>query len=939
MERVLSAVFNRPYVGGWDHSDVRDDDDNDDSDGDVDGFRGAAPGDRALDAEALRLRRTADSADGMGALAREFGGGVHQHHHGHGAGHRKLHVPTLSPIGDHDRERGHSGSTSDLSDAPSGGGGSDSDIGTGARSAGIAAATSSAAAGKKGYLYPFRSVDDALRWLQSKRWPTPRDVRAAEAAAQAQHEALVAKKPGSGASGGATSLPRRLPASSSASAAAPRSPSRSPQLSPALSGGRVSPREGTSGADLPVESDAFHTVHGSTRRPAPATLMATGDLEDVVLRGRYRRPRLTSVDSADGADADAVGAAAEAPVIAPDAQSDALDELAMSLRPFESARQARVWLRMHRDSMVAAHAGRLSESTHSRGRPSARSRGTGAGNASNAGRGRAGSSSISPSPSPTSPRGHGAGVSSTPESSPDYEPGGGRHGGSSRHGHPGHSVGQSGSYAALAASPLDQRASPASRRDLPVSPSLNPVPVAHGGRGGRGPAATVPKLRFPQAIVATSGGGGAVAGAKPPLRAHHGGHIAGLRSTAVAGAAGRDTEDLDSDANLPGGLLRSLKVAPEFGPWHALDKGARGFMYAYGLKAGLGAVMALFRANRLRGLAKAAASVKAIRFGLFFGALIGSHSLLRYFFFHLRGRDGRINGALAGALSGLSILLDHPAERGGMALYSLVRACYVVVHTWMRYGYVQRVPKASYALFALANVPIMYAAMLQPDLLNRGYYKWILNIGAMQHESLGVMREPYLDPTLQWRPCGPPWHEGRCLTAHTLEVPSRMVACGKMYLPVHALPLLLFRWRTLTKEPLSFATSVGTGTLKSAAFLSGYIWCLKTAVCLFRNVRGVDSWWHPAAGALATFAPLHFEKESRVSELMLYCIPHSLRVVWGALEQRGLVRNWGALGPVVIFCMASALVMSTERRDWKPTYARMLSFMFGREEDGVMDRW
>lgn len=194
----------------------------------------------------------------------------------------------------------------------------------------------------------------------------------------------------------------------------------------------------------------------------------------------------------------------------------------------------------------------------------------------------------------------------------------------------------------------------------------------------------------------------------------------------------------------------------------------------------------------------------------------------------------------------------------------------------------------------------------------------MLNIANMSHEGIGVMREPYENPELPFRQCGAPWHEGRCFTAHTSQIPTFLALCAKLYTPVHALPVVVFRGKNLLKDPVGNLTHVASGIAKSSGFLTGYIWLLKTTVCFLRNARGQDSWWHAPVGGLLTFLPLQLEHPKRVSELMLYCAPHAIRVVWGKLRAQGHVKDWRHAN-LAMFMTAAALCLSAERCDYKPT--------------------
>jgi hypothetical protein len=60
----------------------------------------------------------------------------------------------------------------------------------------------------------------------------------------------------------------------------------------------------------------------------------------------------------------------------------------------------------------------------------------------------------------------------------------------------------------------------------------------------------------------------------------------------------------------------------------------------------------------------------------------------------------------------------------------------------------------------------------------------------------------------------------------------------QVYLPVHALPLLLFRFKKVVADPLSFVGGTAQATLLSAAFLTMYGNAVKAAICGCRNLRG-----------------------------------------------------------------------------------------------------
>lgn len=111
---------------------------------------------------------------------------------------------------------------------------------------------------------------------------------------------------------------------------------------------------------------------------------------------------------------------------------------------------------------------------------------------------------------------------------------------------------------------------------------------------------------------------------------------------------------------------------------------------------------------------------------MFLAALIGGSTGMRCLLIWLRGRDDRVNAAIAGAVGGLASLLDAPARRQGVALYLLVRSVYALLHALMRRRFIVRAPHMATTLFAAANAFIMYAFIQEPHLLDRSYYNWML---------------------------------------------------------------------------------------------------------------------------------------------------------------------------------------------------------------------
>ena len=63
-----------------------------------------------------------------------------------------------------------------------------------------------------------------------------------------------------------------------------------------------------------------------------------------------------------------------------------------------------------------------------------------------------------------------------------------------------------------------------------------------------------------------------------------------------------------------------------------------------------------------------------------------------------------------------------------------------------------------------------------------------------------------------------------------------IVRAWKMYLPVHALPILIFKFKQLRKTPGKVLKRLVKDTVYSCLWLATYIACYRYFFCLFKNV-------------------------------------------------------------------------------------------------------
>ncbi|CAI5726075.1 unnamed protein product [Peronospora effusa] len=372
----------------------------------------------------------------------------------------------------------------------------------------------------------------------------------------------------------------------------------------------------------------------------------------------------------------------------------------------------------------------------------------------------------------------------------------------------------------------------------------------------------------------------------------------------------------------------------------ACQAAVRAFILAYGSKAFTAVLLASRKWSSLEyGYADAARLLlrgDTLRFGAFSGSLVGIFRLTELTTRAARGgtRDAA-NLAIAGAVAGLALLLDSPSRRSTISLYIFVRMLDVVCRHFVSIGVLPTWRYSSEVLFAMSNAAIMYAFVVDPSLLPKGYYQWICRIGSVNHHGLEyTIRQRMrgqLDVygnSLPFRRCQPHYHMESCVAHAIKEWINGLGRSMQIYFPVHFLPAMFFRFQQLQGAPVSTIARISYAALCSSAFLTSYQTVAKLVVCMARNAFRRDYATTSLAAGVATGGALLFEHTKRRFELMLYCFPRALDIVWQLLKRRGILR-YVKHSEVALFCLSMSLIMSSPARYFKPTYLRILRFIFG----------
>ncbi|KAI9906903.1 hypothetical protein PsorP6_004160 [Peronosclerospora sorghi] len=376
----------------------------------------------------------------------------------------------------------------------------------------------------------------------------------------------------------------------------------------------------------------------------------------------------------------------------------------------------------------------------------------------------------------------------------------------------------------------------------------------------------------------------------------------------------------------------------------------RAFVLAYGAKAFTAVLLASRKWSSLEyGYADAARLLlreDTLRFGAFLGSLVGIFRVTELAIRAARGgQKDAVNLAIAGAVSGLAMLLDSPSRRSTISLYIFVRMLDVVCRHMMSTGVFPTWRYSSETLFGISNAAIMYAFVVDPSLLPKGYYQWICRIGAVTHHGLEyTVRQRMrgqLDAcgnSLSFRLCQPHYHMESCVTHAIKEWINGLGRSIQIYLPVHFLPAMFFRFQYIHQSPATAFARISYAALCSSAFLTSYQTVAKLVICAARNafhrdyaVASLAAGWYKCCLVMKQIAAggaLFFEHTKRRFELMLYCLPRALDIVWQLLKRRGIVR-YVKHSEVALFCLSMSLIMSSPARYFKPTYRQILRFIFG----------
>ncbi|KAI1303392.1 hypothetical protein EDD11_005355 [Mortierella claussenii] len=405
---------------------------------------------------------------------------------------------------------------------------------------------------------------------------------------------------------------------------------------------------------------------------------------------------------------------------------------------------------------------------------------------------------------------------------------------------------------------------------------------------------------------------------------------------------------------------------------HAVLGAIRSGGVSYGMKAMVNLCLGMLKVMKGKGsfvqiFKESFFGVDAVRFGSFFGAFSFLWKLINNGLKLYRGKDDRVNGAIAGAIAGLAILIESHERRVTFAQQMLIRAGQGVYNAGKHRG-VFSFRHGDALLFAVACGQVMYAYTMQPESIPPEYLKFMVNTARVPTEALAFNRArvrgfPVDVSQVQalvkrYKPTPKALATASQLTEYTDIIPcavlhpsydsctvnnaERFVQVTKNILPVYAalnfVPLLVLRMKRLLANPLNVLSRTSFNTLRSSVFLAVFVVVYQSQICGHRNLvkngwmKSNSKYLYWLFGVTCSGSAIMVEQESRRAELAMYVLPKAAESLYKILYQKNWikgVKHW----EVMMFSFAMSLIMSfyqQEEQVLSPFVTKLIYHILGR---------
>ncbi|KAG0238773.1 hypothetical protein BGW42_002639 [Actinomortierella wolfii] len=405
---------------------------------------------------------------------------------------------------------------------------------------------------------------------------------------------------------------------------------------------------------------------------------------------------------------------------------------------------------------------------------------------------------------------------------------------------------------------------------------------------------------------------------------------------------------------------------------HALLGAIRSFGVTYGMKALVNFLLGLLKVSK--GKASFAQVFKdaftgrdPLRFGAFFGMFSFLWKFVNNSLKLHRGKDDRINGAIAGAIAGLAILIESHERRVTFAQQMLVRAGQSVYNAAKHRGRFE-FRHGDALLFSLASAQVLYAYTMQPDTIPPEYFQFMVKTARVHTEALAFNRARVRGFPIdvdqvkalvgRLRPTKRNMEIASQLTEYTDIIPcavlhpsfdsckvnnvERFFQVTKNIFPVYAtlnfVPMIILRMKRLLADPVGVLSKTTFNTLRSSVFLAVFVAVYQSQICAHRTlfqkgwVASNSKYLYWLFGLTCSATAIMVEQESRRAELAMYVLPKAAESLYKILYRKNWikgVKHW----EVMMFSFAMSIIMSfyqQEEQVLSPFVTRLIYHILGK---------
>ena len=321
--------------------------------------------------------------------------------------------------------------------------------------------------------------------------------------------------------------------------------------------------------------------------------------------------------------------------------------------------------------------------------------------------------------------------------------------------------------------------------------------------------------------------------------------------------------------------------------------------------------------------------------------------LLQYF---RQTGPSKLNGAIAGGVAGLAIMVESREVRVNTAQQLLARGLQAGYNS-LKARELFYFPSGDVLMFSLACGSALYSYSFYPSSIPPDLYSFMVKMAGVPKKVLETFRAHMLGglATGRYEANLPVWKEAIQSVNHdpqVLDIMTRYaqkhqdtlpkvpcqaihpsdIYCSRysvnlfrkvfmtilpVYFSLNLVPLAVFKPQKLLQAPLPTLKRLIVSTCKSSTFLGLFVSSFQVAVCASRAISPdqVDNrFWYYVFGMLSGLSVLLEEKHRR-AELAMYIGPKGLTSLYRLMIQRGRMVRIPHV-EVIGCCMATSMIMS-----------------------------